>query len=420
MSGQNGKSKHGPRRWHEQRWLLDVAIRAENIDWDQPRGAQTVSVIGTEAAAEVNWAKERIRKYDDIAPAFIAASERRERMAREAEARGFVVAAREHYFAAAILLTPAAWAITDDDAWLRKVYVRLNANYAAWIKYAPHKIQRFDLPFGSTFLPVYLHTPVGYSGGRLPTVLATSGMDTRKELVISQYGDGFLERGFAVLSVDGPGRGEAPLLGAYATENNWIEAGEVFMKFLLGRPEVDADRIVGFGSSFGSFWMTQIAATQPRLKGCATALCCHEPGCFTIFEEASPSYKKRFMWMTNIEDETQFDALAAKMDLTPLVGQMKMPWLNVIGEKDELSPIKHTLALAAKCGAPAPIVVYQGARHALTGASSVVLGPSFKTLTADWLWERVNSRPAEEYLEYVLSDGRVERRPHPRQAASAS
>jgi dienelactone hydrolase len=420
MSGQNSKFKHGPRRWHEQRWLLDVTIRAENIDWDQPRTAQTVSVIGAEAAMDVNWAKERIRKYDDIAPAFAAASARRERMAQEAEARGHLVTAREHYFAAAILLTPAVWAITDDDAWLRKLYGRLNGNYAAWMKYAPHKVQRFELPFGKAALPVYLHTPVGYGGGRLPTVLATSGMDTRKELVVAQYGERFLERGFAVLSVDGPGRGEAPLLGAYVTENNWIEAGEVFMKFLLGRPEVDPDRVVCFGSSFGSYWMPQIAATQPRLKGCATALCCHEPGCFTIFEEASPSYKKRFMWMTNIGDEAEFDALAAKMDLTPLVGQMKMPWLNVIGEKDELSPIKHTFELAAKCGAPAPIVVYQGARHALSGASSVVLGPRFRTLMADWLWERVNGRPAEEYLESVLSDGRIERRPHPRQAAAAS
>ncbi len=220
--------------------------------------------------------------------------------------------------------------------------------------------------------------------------------------------------------MDGPGRGEAPLLGAYVTENNWIEAGKVFMKFLLSRPEVDPDRIVAFGSSFGSYWMTQVAATQPQLKGCATAMCCHEPGCFTIFEEASPSYKKRFMWMANIQDEAAFDRMASRMDLRALIGGMTVPWLSVIGEKDELSPIKHTFDLASRCGAPAPIVVYQHERHALSGAQSVVLGPKYMTLIADWLWDRVNGRPAEEYLEYVTSDGLVERRPHPRQTARAS
>jgi dienelactone hydrolase len=406
----------GPRRWHEQRWALDLAIRAESIDWDQPRTAQTIAPIGVDAAQEVNWARQQVRKFDDIAPAFIAASERRERMAKEAEAAGHIVTAREHYFAAALLLTPAAWAITEDDDWLRKVYERLNANYGAWAKYAPHKVERVDLAFGKGALCAYLHLPIGYDGGRVPTILASTGMDTRKEHVIAQYGDRFLTRGFAVLTVDGPGRGEAPLLGAYATEDNWIVAGEAFMKYLLQRPEVDADRIVAFGASFGSYWMAQVAATQPRIKALATTLCCHEPGCFTIFEEAAPSYKHRFMWMAGLHDEAAFDRMAAKMDLRPYMSMMKMPWLNVIGEKDELSPIRHTLELAARCAAPAPVVVYQGERHALSGMPSVVLGPKPLTLVADWLLDRVNGKPAEEYLDYVMSDGRIERRPHPRQA----
>jgi pimeloyl-ACP methyl ester carboxylesterase len=419
MSKQERDSRRGPKRWHEQQWLVDVVIRAESIDWDQPRSGYTLRPIGTEAAMEFNWAKQRIRKFEDIAPTFIAAAERRERMAKEAEQRGHLVTAREDYFAAAIMLTPAVWAITDDDALLRKLYDRLNSNYSAWIKYAPQKVQRFELPFGKGVLPVCLHTPVGYQDGRLPTLLACGGMDTRKELLIAQYGERFLERGFAVLAVDGPGQGEAPLFGGYVTEDNWIEAGNVFMKFLLGRPEVDPDRIVSFGMSFGSYWMTQVAATQPRLKGCAVALCCHEPGCHTIFETASPTYKKRFMWMANLHDEAAFDRMAAKMDLRPLIGGMKTPWLIVAGEKDELSPLKHTYDLVANCGSPASMVVYQGERHALSGAPSIVLGPKFMTLVADWLWDRANGRPAEEYFDYVTSEGHVERRTHPRQTARA-
>ena len=152
MAGKDERA-HGPRRWHEQRWLTDVVVRAENIDWDQPRSGQTIGPIGTEATLEVNWAKARIRKYDDIAPAFIAAAERRERAAEEAEQRGHAVTAAENHYAAAILYTPAVWAITDDDDWLRRLYVRINANYAAWIKHAPHKVERIELPFGGGKLP---------------------------------------------------------------------------------------------------------------------------------------------------------------------------------------------------------------------------------------------------------------------------
>ena len=417
MSEHGRASTWGPQRWFEQQWLLDTVIRAENIDWDQPRSAYTLRPIGTDAGMEFNWAKSRIRKFEDIAPAFMAAAARRERMAQEAEARGHVVTAREDYFAAAIMLTPAAWAITDDDALLRAIYARINADYDGWIRHAPHKVRRFELPFGNARLPVLLHLPAGYSGGRVPTILACGGMDSRKELLVAQYGERFLARGFAMLAIDGPGQGEAPLLGAYVTADNWIAAGEGLMKFLLGRPEVDPERIVAFATSFGSYWMTQVAATQPRLKGCAVERCCHEPGCHTIFECASPSYKKRFMWMSNLHDEAEFDRMAAKMDLRPLMPQMTVPWLNVIGEKDELSPIKHTLDLAARCGSPSPIVIYEGERHALSGAPSLVLGPKFGPIVADWLWDRVNGRAVEEYLDVITSDGRVERRPHPRQSA---
>jgi len=44
----------GPKRWFEQQWLLDTVIRAENIDWDQPRSGYTLRVIGTDAAQEFN------------------------------------------------------------------------------------------------------------------------------------------------------------------------------------------------------------------------------------------------------------------------------------------------------------------------------------------------------------------------------
>jgi hypothetical protein len=124
------------------------------------------------------------------------------------------------------------------------------------------------------------------------------------------------------------------------------------------------------------------------------------------------------MWMSDIHDEGEFDRMAAQMDLRPLVSQMKMPWLNIVGEMDELSPVQHTLDLAVRAGGPSPIVMYQGERHALSGASSIVLGPKYMTLAADWLLDRVSGKPTEEFLEVVLGDGRSERRPHPRQRAS--
>ena len=60
------------------------------------------------------------------------------------------------------------------------------------------------------------------------------------------------------------------------------------------------------GRSFGSLFGTLVAANEPRLRACAVMSTCLEPGCHTIFEEASPTFKKRFMWMSDYTDEGGF------------------------------------------------------------------------------------------------------------------
>lgn len=405
----------GCRRWDEQRWLIDVAIRTDGMEWDQPRIGYTLRPAGPEAKFDFGWVAARVRKYDDITPVSAAAARRREKLGEEAEAAGRFVAAREHFWVASALWLTAAWPIFETTPELVEMNDRKNACYAKWGQYATHHVERVEIPFGDSILPAWFHLPPDYDGAQVPAVLACGGMDAFKEIQLSMYGDKLLERGFAVLVVDGPGQGESPILGNYVTERNWIDAGQLLVDWLAAREEVDDDRMVAWGLSFGSFWMTQIAATQPRLKGCAVGLVCHEPGAYTIFEKASPTFKARYMWMAGISDEAEFDRLAAKLDLMPLMADMTVPWLSVAGEADELSPIQCTYELAAACGAPAPLLVYEGERHAFSGAPSTVLGPDWYTSACDWLLDRANGIEVEERFDFVRSDGVVEQRPHPRE-----
>lgn len=122
--------------------------------------------------------------------------------------------------------------------------------------------------------------------------------------------------------------------------------------------------------------------------------------------------------MAGITDEAEFDRMAAKLDLMPLMADMTVPWLSVAGEADELSPIACTYELAAACGAPAPLLVYEGERHAFSGAPSTVLGPDWYTWACDWLVDRAAGVEVEERFDFVRSEGVVERRPHPRETAA--
>lgn len=404
----------GCRRWEAQRWLVDVAIRTDGIEWDQPRVGYTVRPIGVDASFDFSWVAARVRKFADLTPVFATAAKRRERLAIEAESAGRFVTAREHYFIAALLWLSAEWSIFENTPELDELDAKKNACYAAWGRYADHHVERIEIPFGDGFLPAWFHLPPGYHGGRIPAILSCGGMDAPKELQVSMYGDKFLHRGIAVLAIDGPGQGESPVHGVYVTDTNWIDAGQVMVDYLAARPEVDPERMGAFGISFGSFWMSQVAATQPRLKGCAVAAVCHEPGARTIFEEASPTFKARYMWMAGMDDEAEFDRMAARLDLTPLMAGMTVPWLAVAGESDELSPIRHTYDLAAACGAPSSLLVFQDERHAFSGAPSTVLGPSWMSWICDWLSDRLDGKPAVDEFVYVTAEGVAETRKHPR------
>jgi hypothetical protein len=51
----------GPRRWHEQRWLIDSVIRTEGLEWDQPRIAYTLRAMGVDATPDFAVAISRGR-----------------------------------------------------------------------------------------------------------------------------------------------------------------------------------------------------------------------------------------------------------------------------------------------------------------------------------------------------------------------
>ena len=59
-------------------------------------------------------------------------------------------------------------------------------------------------------------------------------------------------------------------------------------------------------------------------------------------------------------------------------------------------------------------VCYEGERHALSGAPSLVLGPKYNAIAGDWLLDRMAGKPVEETFDWITSSGAVERRPHPR------
>ena len=397
------------KRFNEQRWLIDNIIRANGIDWDQPRSLYMSGPCGVEANADFAGVRERVKKMADIGPAFEAVARRREAKAVAAEADDRKITARDNYFMAAVHWGAAQWPYDQNDETNIEYNNKKRECYAKYAALADHHVEAVWVPFKDKAIPAWLHLPPGYKGGRLPVVISVPGMDSYKEIQVALYGDRYLNRGMAVLAIDGPGQYEAPMIGVYFTMENWMAVGKVLCDWIAARSELDAERIGVSGTSFGSLFGTVLTANEPRVKACAVMSVCHEPGGETIFQEASPTFKKRFMYMSGITDEAAFDEFRKKITWEGHAEKIRVPYLCVAGEAEELSPLEHSERLMKVLKGPKQMVIYQESRHSVGNVPAANLGPFPAILVADWLADRLAGKPLASERWYVRSSGQVDK-----------
>ena len=395
------------RRFAQQRWALDNIIRANGIDWDQPRSLYLSGPCGVEANADFAAIRARVQKMADIGPAFESTATRREAKARAAETDGNTMTARDNWYMAAIHYGAAEWPYDDSGEKHLALHRKKRDCFANYARLADHKIEAVSIPFKGKTIPAWFHLPPGYKDGKLPVIISIPGMDSFKETGVALANDRWMARGVAVLTIDGPGQYESPLLGVYVSMQNWIDAGPVVVDWLLQRPEIDPAKIGVTGTSFGSFFGTIMAANEPRIAATAVASTCLEPGCHTIFEEASPTFKKRFMWMSDFTDEDKFDAFVKTLTWEGHVEKIRSPYLVVAGEADELSPLEHTERMIRTMTGPRQLVVYADSRHSVGNVPAANAGPFPPVLVADWLVARLNGKSFASERWFVEPTGRI-------------
>ncbi|MEM1139678.1 MAG: alpha/beta hydrolase [Pseudomonadota bacterium] len=104
-------------------------------------------------------------------------------------------------------------------------------------------------------------------GGKAPAILMSHGFSAVKELLLENYAKRFHEAGFAVMVFDyrflGASDGEPRYQVIPTEQHDDIRAG---LAWLSDRPEVDADRIGYWGSSYGGGHALFVGAQDPRIK----------------------------------------------------------------------------------------------------------------------------------------------------------
>lgn len=393
------------KRWREQRWILDQVIQTRGIDWDQGRSGKIIRNCGPKVQEELAALRDRIKKFVDISREFFAAATRQEAEARRAETRGDAIDARDRYYIAACFYTNAMWAIYEDGNRQRIAWQESKrACYDKFMEHAGRPIERVELPYQGKKIHAILHLPPNRRPDeKVPCVMYIPGMDGVKEDTPAS-GDPFIENGFAVLAIDGPGQGETREGGLCCTASNYAEAGQIVADYLVKRPEIDADRLGVMGSSMGSYWAPRVVAAEKRFKACAVSGVCMEPGQYAIFNMSSPTFKLNYMYMAGYDDEAAFDEFCKSLSLRGVTAQITCPYMVVAGEDDEHCDMKFVYELIREIPAPKLLYVFAGERHSIRS-------PHARPLVVNWLIDTLLDQPFKSEIVRIDTDGAAEHRP---------
>ena len=252
---------------------------------------------------------------------------------KEADAN-FVRAWRLYYF--------GQWP-APTSAGKQAAYRRAIEAYLLHAKYFDPPLEVVRIPFESSEIVGYLRLPAK-AQRPVPLVLAISGLDSRKETVAETYAAA-LPEGIGFFAVDSPGTGQAPLKADESSERMYSKV----LDYLATRPEIDKNRIVVHGQSFGAYWAAKLAHTEAKRLAGAVA---QSPPIHHTFQAEffrGRMYTREYLfdllpaslYVYGLKSTDELLALLPKMSLQAqgLLGKPTAPLLVVGGTKDTQVPI---------------------------------------------------------------------------------
>jgi len=162
-----------------------------------------------------------------------------------------------------------AWRIYSFGRWPIPASPSKQRSYEKAIEAFLAHARFFDTPFEVVHIPFEGKEIIGYlrlpkdAKGPVPLVIAVNGLDSRKEDLTESFG-AILPFGIAVLAVDGPGTGQAPIKASETSDRMLTRV----IDYAQSRPEIDKNRIAFHGVSWGGYWATKMAIVEhARLRG---------------------------------------------------------------------------------------------------------------------------------------------------------
>jgi 5-aminopentanamidase len=344
----------------------DERVAAANAHW-----AARFIANGT-SYSDFTETMARIGAWDDWCREWGRTAQRYEQLAGAAEAGGRAITAGQAWRRAALCWHWGKFVFVDDPDQQRAAHDRTVACFRRGAATLNPSAEPVRVPYRDTTLAAYLRVPA--SRTTPPVVIMMPGLDSVKEELqaTAQY---LLDRGLAVIAVDGPGQGEAeyqlPIEPAYE------RVAAAVADYLEGRDDIDPARIGGFGVSLGGYYAARAAAYEPRIKAAVALAGPYQWG--LDWDILPPQTRATFQRRSGAGSADQAREKAAALTLEHAAARITRPLLVAAGGRDRLVPPYHAERLAREAPG-AELMLDPDGTHGLTNHAF-----ESRSKMADWL-----------------------------------
>jgi pimeloyl-ACP methyl ester carboxylesterase len=326
-----------------------------------------------------------------------------ESFAGNEEAVGHGETALDFYYQAAFSYADAQHTVFEVGEERRYLYEGVRRCYDRVTALAPYRLERLRIPWEGKELSGNLHLAPDVEGPA-PLVFHIPGCDVTKESWPHPHFNQAHQRGMHVFSFDGPGVGQSVIDGLILTADNYERAASAALDHLIERPEIDAERVVTYATSFGSFWGLRLAATDPRIKATVAvqASICEK---YIQTDLESPRWKQLFAFITGAENEAELDSIMKAMTMEGRMKDISSPTLLTVGEYDPRAPLREIYPLFDEVTAPAELWVMADQHHSFSVWGGTEWARASHSVLMDWLRDRLQGKPLAHEGQVVYVEG---------------
>jgi 2,6-dihydroxypseudooxynicotine hydrolase len=205
----------------------------------------------------------RVTQWQDWCRLWSEEGARHEALGEEAKAKGYRRTAAESFVRAAMYYHYGKHLFADRAEAFQRAHEAMLRCYSAGAAHLDPPIERVEFQYRGVAMPGWLRKPRGVA--RPPVAIILPGLDACKE-ELHAWAEGFVDRGLAALTLDGPGQGETSF--HLPVTHEWGGVIGAVIDVLERRDDVDGSRVGVVGQSLGALYAPLAAAGEPRLKAC--------------------------------------------------------------------------------------------------------------------------------------------------------